>query len=349
MHLVRLDLPGLDLDRLELAWLDPADPERHGIDGAVAVLEAARVLDCPHEIPSIPDAYRAYLRHGWDGEPPEAAVLCDPTGRVVAVLEVSLPRRDNTHLAYVEITVDPVLRRRGIGRLLFDQAVHRARAEGRELLVAESFDEAPGGDFCTALGLERASTDVKRRQDLRCLDWSALDALHAAAEGAATGYELVRMPREIPDELMPAVVTMVSAINDAPLDDLQLEDEVFTPERIRAFHLAQVARGRRIYQLAARDRASGALAGHTVVAVEGYLPAYAHQFDTSVLAEHRGHRLGVLLKAAMLRWLGEAEPQLRVIDTWNAASNSHMVAVNEALGYQVIATSTAHQRHLAQK
>ena len=34
------------------------------------------------------------------------------------------------------------------------------------------------------------------------------------------------------------------------------------------------------------------------------------------------------------------------LDTWNAASNAHMIGVNEALGYQVIATATGFQRHL---
>ena len=39
----------------------------------------------------------------------------------------------------------------------------------------------------------------------------------------------------------------------------------------------------------------------------------------------------------MLLHLAEARPELRTIDTWNAASNSHMVQVNEQLGYRVVA------------
>ena len=51
---------------------------------------------------------------------------------------------------------------------------------------------------------------------------------------------------------------------------------------------------------------------------------------------HRGHRLGLLLKAEMLRWLAEAEPQVTSIDTWNAESNDHMIAVNERLRYRAL-------------
>jgi hypothetical protein len=142
------------------------------------------------------------------------------------------------------------------------------------------------------------------------------------------------------------VAQMTAAINDAPTDDLDIEDEVFTPERIRRFESAQLGRGRRIYRLVARERATGALAGHTVVGVEAERPWHSWQFDTSVLGAHRGHRLGLLLKADMLRWLADAEPQLRTLDTWNAASNAHMIRVNEALGYRVVAKETEWQKHL---
>ena len=75
-------------------------------------------------------------------------------------------------------------------------------------------------------------------------------------------------------------------------------------------------------------------------------PGFGGQYDTSVVRAHRGHRLGLLLKIEMLRWLGDAEPQLRVLDTWNAATNSHMIAVNERLGYSVIGEGLEWQKHL---
>ena len=50
---------------------------------------------------------------------------------------------------------------------------------------------------------------------------------------------------------------------------------------------------------------------------------------------HRGHRLGLLLKIDMMRWLAEAEPQVEVIDTWNNVDNDFMIKVNEALGYRL--------------
>jgi RimJ/RimL family protein N-acetyltransferase len=54
-----------------------------------------------------------------------------------------------------------------------------------------------------------------------------------------------------------------------------------------------------------------------------------------VTRPHRGHRLGLLTKAAMLDWLATAEPQLARVETNNAAVNSYMIAVNEALGFEL--------------
>ena len=173
-----------------------------------------------------------------------------------------------------------------------------------------------------------------------------LDAEHAAALEHAREYELLSLTGVTPDDMVAAIVELTAAINDAPTDDLDVEDEVFSPERLRAFEQTQVVFGRRIYRVVARHVPTGALAGHTIIAIDEEFPWFALQYDTSVVRAHRGHRLGLLLKIEMLRWLGDVEPQLRVLDTWNAASNAHMIAVNEQLGYRVLRQGLEWQRHL---
>jgi RimJ/RimL family protein N-acetyltransferase len=83
-----------------------------------------------------------------------------------------------------------------------------------------------------------------------------------------------------------------------------------------------------------------------MVYVDSDCPWQGHQYDTSVRSGHRGHRLGLLLKTAMLRWLRDEEPQLRVIDTSNAASNEHMIRVNETMGYHIVLKTIEWQRRL---
>ena len=200
--------------------------------------------------------------------------------------------------------------------------------------------------FAARHGLDRKAVDVNRRQLTCDLERERLDRLFLEAQGHAADYELVRRLGRSPDAELEAVARMTSAINDAPTDDLDIEDEVFTAERIRDYEEAQLARGNTVHRVLARHRGTGELAGQSVVAVDGERPHLADQHDTSVVRGHRGHRLGLLLKLDMLRWLLDEQPQVESIDTWNAASNDHMIGVNETLGYRVMGTALAFQRSL---
>jgi len=62
----------------------------------------------------------------------------------------------------------------------------------------------------------------------------------------------------------------------------------------------------------------------------------AYQWDTLVLPEHRGHRLGLALKVANLRALQAEHPEVTRITTWNAEQNGPMVAVNVELGFEIV-------------
>ncbi len=329
---------------MHVTWLDPDQPDSTDLAQAVAVLEEARLADAPQHLSPTLSGYAGHLRCGWDGDAPLGAVARDENG--AAVVEVHLPSWDNKHLGFVSVTVDPAVRRQGIGREVFSAGVERLRAAGRTLLGSECLAGGAGVPFLETMGLLRASRDVWRRQDVQRVAQAPLAEQFASAERAARGYELLRIPVPVPNELVSDVVAITDAINDAPRDDLELEDEVFSAERIRAFEAAQAAQRRRIYRLAVRDTNRGGLAVHTIVAVDGEHPWHGWQYDTSVLREHRGHRLGILLKIGMLRWLAAEEPQLRRIDTWNAASNDHMIAINELLGYRVVVEGITWQRRL---
>ena len=51
---------------------------------------------------------------------------------------------------------------------------------------------------------------------------------------------------------------------------------------------------------------------------------------------HRGRRLGLLVKLAMLDLLAAREPQVTRLITGNADGNQHMIAINEQLGFRVL-------------
>ena len=71
------------------------------------------------------------------------------------------------------------------------------------------------------------------------------------------------------------------------------------------------------------------------------------QSDTIVLNGHRGHRLGMLLKAANIRNLQSTAPGHPSIITFNAEENRHMLEVNEAVGFSAVGYVGAWKKILA--
>ena len=328
---------------MEILRFGPDDTER--LASYVEVVNAARAADSPWQHPSTLKSAEGQFRHGWDGEV-ETPFLGLVDGSPVAVGRLATSEYDNLHLAWLGVQVHPDDRRRGHGSELLDLLVAEARALGRTSIGLDGWDNAGTRAFAARHGLEQKSVAIQRRQLVADLDWGSIERLHAGAVAAATDYEIVRREGRTPDAELEAAAEMTMAINDAPTDDLDIEDEVYSPERVRGYEDAQLARGFRLFRVLARHRKTGELAGHSVVVVEGDRPEIAHQHDTSVVAGHRGHRLGLLLKTEMNLWLREEEPQLVSIDTWNAESNDHMIGVNDAIGYRVMGRELEFQRSL---
>ena len=329
---------------MKLERLDLSDDAM--VSGMLAFTAATQHADTPYFPPPTRQQLIAWERYGWDGEPPETWILHDGD-TVIGRYGLWLSFRDNLHRAGLGVVVHPEHRGKGHGSALFEAAIERLRAEeGRRIVGADCLDRPDFVGFMQAKGFVQKSADVHRRQDFRSADFEAIATHRAKAEAAASDYELLRLQGAVPDELVDDVAVMTAAINDAPTDDLDVEDEVFDAKRIRAFEHAREREGELIYRIVARRKSDGVLAGHTMLGFNPAHPEYANQWDTSVLKEHRGHRLGMLLKASMVEWLREAEPTVRYLDTWNAESNSYMIAVNEALGYQVMGRYPGFEREI---
>ena len=145
------------------------------------------------------------------------------------------------------------------------------------------------------------------------------------------------------------MVALTASFNDAPRDDLDIEDDVFTPGEAAQVRSSSGGRAdRTIYRVIARERSTGALAGHSTIVVE-QAGATAHPPSSTTppsTRAHRGHRLGALVKTAMLLWMRDEESAVTQLDTWNAESNAHMIAINEQLNYRIVARSIAYQKSL---
>jgi len=327
----RLRQPG----QMPFVRVHPDDAD--AVAAAVDILEAARQVDDPGSPVREPELFRRWLRHGWDLRPEEVHLYLPEGGAApVGVLALDLPTRDNLHLVWAELTVRPDRRRQGHGTALMEELLRRTReAERTTVWVGGPADDPVVPAFLGRFGFRHASHDARRKQWLREVDPAAIARLRQQAETAAADYRLERLTPPLSDALLSELAVVAESINDAPMGDLSFEPEVFDHDLMRDIEAARIGRGDQLYRVVARHRETGELGGHTVVVTTPLRPTRGSQGDTAVARQHRGHRLGLLLKIEMMAWLAEVEPQLEEIETWNQADNVHMISVNEAIGYRL--------------
>jgi RimJ/RimL family protein N-acetyltransferase len=119
---------------------------------------------------------------------------------------------------------------------------------------------------------------------------------------------------------------------------VSFEEEKVTPERFRESRAMTKDMGRRVYETVAvtPDRR---VVAQTTLGVSPPPSTDAFQWGTFVHREHRGHRLGLAVKAANLRAVQKHHPDLRRAVTQNAETNRYMVSINEQMGFEPVEVS----------
>ena len=307
-----------------------------GIRACYAAWVAAQRVDEPEEPLMGERIFRAWFTVGFSGEPREVWLVPGRAqGPVAGWYRLEFPDLENLDRANLHLLVHPDERRHGLGRALLRHAAGRAAAHGRTVLSGGARNGTAGEPFARRVGAELGLVDIERLLEPGTLEDGRLARLREEAERHAAGYELVTWTGLVPEELIEQMAALYAALSDAPHDP-DVEPEKWDAQRVRErVNGLREHFGAREYSVAARHVATGELAALTQVSVDPPDPGWGVQLITAVTAAHRGHRLGLLVKVAMLEWLATAEPQLERITTWNAEDNTYMIAVNEALGYTV--------------
>jgi GNAT superfamily N-acetyltransferase len=134
---------------------------------------------------------------------------------------------------------------------------------------------------------------------------------------------------------------------DAPSAGLEEPEDVWDAERVREHDQRTGDTARVVLTAVAEHIPSGRLVAFTQLAVPRDLARPVSQEDTLVLREHRGHRLGMLLKVANLQHLEQNAPGHPSVLTWNAEENRAMLDVNEAVGFEPIGYEGAWRKDLS--
>lgn len=306
-----------------------------------------------HDFPDGPFWYEHEARVQYEPSTVIDTVLLaadDDDGEVAGTVVIELPLKDNLATAHVEVGVRPSQRRRGIGSALLEAAESEAVRRGRRRVIAGiegplGPQESSGTHFAERHGYTRRIIEVMRVQRPP-FDHGQLDELEQRARTHAEGYRIVSWRDRVPDEHVDEFARLTARMStDAPLGSLDLEQEAWDAARIR-IREERIARMRRGVWCTVAVAADGTIAGQTELQLSLDDDSTAFQEETIVDPRHRGHRLGLLMKVANLRQLLRDRPGVGTIWTWNADTNTFMIAVNEQLGFVVNGWSAGYQRDL---
>lgn len=311
---------------MRILQVDPDDAAT--VAACLAVQEAAKQAEDPFGPPKTARVLRVFLAEGFEAFPCESWYTSD------GFYWLELPDRENLHLARLILVTRPGASEPAAREELLRHALDRARRHGRTIISTMARSGTALDEFLRAVGARPGILEARRVLDLRKMPKGLPAAIRETAAGAATGYSLVSWLGRTPDQHLQGVAELFNAMNDAPREDSE-EEAIWDAERVRERADSSLIRmGLRGYSVAAICDATGEMAGLTQLEVDPDSPEWGHQGLTAVTRTHRGHRLGLLVKAAMLLLLAEAEPGLDRIETGNADSNERMITVNEELGFQ---------------
>jgi len=311
-----------------------AEGDAQQVAACYGIFHATRMADDP-DVPVMPRrVFEGWLQTGWVGDPRETWLVADEDG-VAGWYLLELPFRDNKHLGVLDIMVRPDRQRCGFGTALLRHAAGQALADGRSLLTGYACAASGGEAFVRSFGATGGLAEIHRVLDLDTVAAGHLAELRAEARPAAAGYSVISWISPAPEEYVDQVAAISGLLYDAPHDP-NLEPWAWDAARVRDTERRMRLQGVRAQTVAARHDASGELGGFTQVEVGPEQPERGFQALTAVARAHRGHRLGLLLKLAMMELLAEAEPQVRQLFTMNTETNEHMIAINETLGYRVL-------------
>lgn len=205
----------------------------------------------------------------------------------------------------------------------------------------------------TARFLQRTGFRLEQVERGSSLAWRESTGEHLrslrddAAEHAA-GYRVVQWTMPTPDDHVDGYAWMKSRMStDVPDGDLGMPEETWDVQRVRREESRLMQRGWTLLVTAAQHVVTGELCAFNELALGQDEAATTHQFDALVLSEHRGHRLGMLVKTAGLPAWRDQHPLSPRVTTWNAEENRPMLSINEAIGFTPIAYEGAWRKDLA--
>ena len=288
-------------------------------------------------------------------------------GHIVGCCALDILQDDGGQTAMGTVTVLRSHQGHGIASAAFEHVERVARDAGVQKMLgwSEHHDDGSGLPMLpspTGFGsvpadrsarfLSRHGFTLEQVERASALVWDAatiahLERLRDDALAHAAHYRAVQWEIPTPAERMSGYAWLKSRMStDAPDADMGTPEETWDAARVTQQDERVAAGGWTMRVTAAEHVSTGELCAFNELAIGSEPAATTHQWDTLVLREHRGHRLGMLVKTVGLLSWHEPYPDSPRVITYNAEENRPMLSINEAIGFTPVAYEGAWKKVL---
>ncbi|QBR74322.1 hypothetical protein [Microbacterium sediminis] len=241
-----------------------------------------------------------------------------------------------------------------------------ARAEGRSVLATWSHHRySEGGErLVPPTGAGSLPRDAQTGHLLRNgfvlqqVDRGSVFDLHGSYDGvdalleralakAGPDYRVEWWTGATPEEHLEGLAAAITRMStDAPSGDMDVEETPWSGDRLRRREARIERAGALLGVTAVIHVPTGTVAAFNELGVPADRSEVTSQYATLVLAEHRGRKLGSIVKCVGLKRWHEAVPESPCVVTFNAEENRYMLDVNEAVGFTPIVSGGAWEKRL---
>jgi GNAT superfamily N-acetyltransferase len=322
-------------------------------------LELVRIANavCRHDaghdyLDEVPEEALGFFQDQSDWTQPAFAAVRD--GEIVGVVKMMISNQSDASTVEFDLMIDPPRWGQGAEEILLAEVerearerglptiqtwtLHRPGATGPLLAPPTGWGTIPAEDRQTVFQLANGFTleQVERNSvfdltgDFGPVKRMLADALAAAGED----YRLVEWTAPTPDEYKDGFARVLSRMStDAPSGGMVVDEQHWDAARVERRDARQRAQGLTVSVAAVEHVPTGTIAAYNELVISEERSGATQQYGTLVLKEHRGRRLGTIVKCAnLLRWR-EVVPESPRVSTFNAEENRHMLDINEAIGF----------------
>ena len=310
----------------------------------------------------------AQMLPGWqdDTDSLDRGFVARLDGKIVGMVTILLAQEEDAHAAEFDMLVPEEHWGRGIEEALLARAEAEARRHGRNVLQLWSLHRpeenermlvprtgwgrvpaTPLSDLTEAHGYVLEQVERNSEFDLRSDPAPLRAALADALTHAGPDYRVMEWLLPTPPDLREKYAAILARLStDAPSGEMDFVAEVWDADRVVRRDARITTSGRTVSVMAVQHVPTGDLVAYNELLIGSDRSGVTHQYGTLVSKEHRGHRLGTIVKCAnLLRWR-ELMPQSSVVSTFNAEENRPMLDINEAIGFAPVSYAGAWQKKI---